>query len=158
MYQVLDGEDDCCFKLKSNYLSIDTSSNVCFLDDKCYINLTGGSTNQDLLFSLKNRKSLIPINQITNQGKNHIKNIKTDVFKQLRVDNTYYFFIRLEDIIPAENQVNNQLSAVLVLSSKQGFIGSYLVDKKHPKYIIQKAGNILENILNYEEYSLKRIR
>lgn len=64
--------------------------------------------------------------------------------------------IRIKDIIPIDKTIG-YWDAVVFFSDKQGFVGSYLYNYKEPKLIIEKRGNILEEILDYSNFKSVKI-
>jgi hypothetical protein len=66
--------------------------------------------------------------------------------------------VRLKDIIPIDKTIGlGYCDAVVFFSDKQGFIGSYLYDSNEPKLIIEKRGNILEEIIDYSNFESVKI-
>ncbi len=50
------------------------------------------------------------------------------------------------------------MDGIIFFSTKSGFIGSYFLMPDQPEIILEKRGNILENLINYSDNQFRLIR
>lgn len=157
--------DSCIYELKSNYLDEKVfSGRFYFHDNNAHIKLTPETQNFDTLFSLahpeKEQKfSAIHRNWEIERGDSLSTTEYTALIDTVLIIDSVETITKvvLKDFISAFPQLG-PLDGVVFFSTKRGFIGSYYLSDIPEKLILAKEGDILQTILNYDEYIFRRFQ
>lgn len=74
-----------------------------------------------------------------------------------KTNNENYLVIKIKNFVPAIDKEIGIMDAVVFFSDHHGFIGSYLSPIKDTSVLLEKNGNILENLIDYSKIRFGRI-
>lgn len=147
-------DNECVYDLNSFYLDKLQEKQFIFDGSNAFIKLTS-SKEFDLMFSFddeirKKRKIKIKHrNWFNNKGNEYIvKSYSVELLEKKEHKNEKFIVLKINKLITAFKEIGI-MDGVLVFSDKKGFIGSYYQNPDEPMKIVQKSGDILENLIDY---------
>jgi hypothetical protein len=159
-------EGECNYRLTSPFLENLPNNQLIFDGDNVYVNLSGQSGKNELLFSFKDRVNdihtiTIKHNNWFSENNNAFRVIayQVELINILHKNEERFAVIKIHDFIPTPEPLETgPLDGVVIFSNKQGFIGSYYQSPMEDFMIIQKTGNILDSLIDYSKYKFRRIK
>ena len=150
---------DCAFSLTSSYsyFEVDSTAKLLIEGEDVFINLSGKENVYEKFFSLNQKigeKRKIQIKNRDWKGGNGFNFVTRDynieIINKLELENEVILFISIIDFIYSL-EIDRSYDAVVIFSSKNGFIGSYTVDNLE-KVILSQRGEIFDKIVDYSNF------
>lgn len=155
---------NCVYKLNSSYLDSNVSKKLLFDGINAFVILNNEVNKFELLFSYNDpvgstkKIKITDRNWLEQNGLQYkTRTYDAELMQKLTVNNERFSIIKIHQLITAFHDIGN-MNGIVFFSDKKGFVGSYYQIPTHPHEIIQKAGYILEDKIDYSEYSFNEIK